>query len=100
MSHLLIEHNVLENIGSDSYSFAFELLNGLSDVTIRHNTGLRSTTAYGAPIALDGNGATLIAISDNILATGTPYSAIFKSGGAVGTDALNQWAGSGNWVYV
>lgn len=97
MSRVAFLHNVFEHIGSDAYSFLFELLNALTDITIHHNTGLRSTTDYGAPIIMTGTGATGLSIKNNILATATPYSFLFKDGGLLGPDALNDYAGTDGW---
>lgn len=93
-SHLLFADNLLTNIGGEGTSTGVQLLNALSFVTVRHNTIVRNTTAYGMPFSLDGTGASSITLANNILASAAPYSAVFKTGGATGSAALTQFAGS------
>ena len=105
MTRISVENNLFQNIGGETMAIGVQLLNGLTDVSVRHNTIVRNTQAYGMPVSLDGGGAGRIALMDNVFATGTPYGGIFKSGGLLGAAALSAFAGSTGWqnagnVYV
>jgi hypothetical protein len=96
-----VHDNLFDNIGGDQLAVGVALLSSasypLSSVSARHNTVLRNTENMGYPIGAEGVSASTVTLSDNLFATAWPYSAIFRSGGALGAAALNAFAGS-SWT--
>jgi len=107
VTRVAIENNLFENIGpvvpNDNGSRVFQTLDNVSNLTISHNTAIRSNPSSGGAVFIVGSDAGVpqasnVTIIDNLAGGNTPYGAAFGSGGYVGTLALNQWAGS-SWAF-
>ncbi|MBL9103308.1 MAG: hypothetical protein JNL82_20345 [Myxococcales bacterium] len=88
-NHVRIEGNLVERIGGDEWGGdgrAFQLLDGIADVRLAHNTGLGRNQA----IVFDGMPCPGLAIVDNLFGP-TTYG-VFGSGKGEGQAALDAYA--------
>ncbi|HEY0133685.1 MAG TPA: hypothetical protein VGB85_06380 [Nannocystis sp.] len=94
-NHVRIAHNVITDIGAATWGGGgriFQLLDGVADVKVVHNTGFGISHA----IIFDGAPLPALAIEDNILGP-TTYG-VFGSGQGEGSGALGFYAPGGSLV--
>jgi hypothetical protein len=91
-ARFLITHNIAEgvNVGPyDGEGIAFQLLNGLSDVVVTHNTILNQN-ATGSSVSFDGAPVQRLVMHSNLLQAG-PYG-VHGADAASGSNTLKRYA--------
>jgi hypothetical protein len=100
-ARVLAENNLFANIGAEGSSRLMQYTHDLADIVTRNNTFQHNGTR-GTAITFDYGAGTAARLTwtNNVMTCGNPDNGcVFYSGGAIGTAALTQMAGSA-WQFT
>jgi hypothetical protein len=100
VSRFAVRHNLFLDVGGDPAdgtvsAFGFLLGGDLHDMLFEHNTLIRNTDFVGVPLFLESGTAakaTNVSYLNNAMGGGSPYGAVFRSGGLMGAAAMAAFA--------